>query len=443
MLLTTDFGSGVGDEFGFEVPNGDPGAIHAAAGSFSTLAGALRLQQRMIVSGSSTAADGADWKGAAADRFMARAQHVGTVFATNASACDDAAKALHSLATELEVAQRATSAAVSACQTAFQDQLAQQRAADEAEYDAQQARSSARAHPTAAAHYNGLADAADSQRSTAQSAADAAASDLARAKREGEAAEDTYKHAAASAIAQLHSAEADLKPAPHDAESIMKSIAERLEPYLKSAGAGDDAGDTFNKGMEKYEEQQAEMEARQQETEAKQSLNANRDAQNSTPEDQQSGDQSSDGEDSGKDAEPSESSPANADGDPDATSESASSEVKATTQDLTETVEGDSEDIAPEIGYGLAAASFVDDLAEGKGVVDSVVEVGEDYGKSMVEGAAAAEIGAEVAPLILVPGVGEAVVAGVVAVAAFEVISHPKAVIHAVESVADDIGDLF
>lgn len=231
MLLVSDDS---GDEFGFEVPDGDPDAIDQAATCFQALAASLRLQRRLITLTATSTVEAGEWKGHAARRFADRAGHLGSVFESNATACEDATHALRALSRALSDAQRETTRALSACQTAFASQQNEQRIAYDAADQATTARRQAgtATHPSDVARYNAAADQADRQCSSAQTAAARAGDELTTAQRQGQHAVETYRHLAAHAATGLHQAEADFKPAPDGADSVLRSIASAVAPIL-------------------------------------------------------------------------------------------------------------------------------------------------------------------------------------------------------------------
>jgi hypothetical protein len=132
----------------------------------------------------------------------------------NVEACGTAATALAQLAQALSTAQSATRTALADCESAQATANRQQTAADQAGNDAQAADAAAAssAHPSVARAYADQANQARDAQSQAQAAANQAQTDLAAAQERGQRAEQEYLHDAQTAAASLRSAAGELRP---------------------------------------------------------------------------------------------------------------------------------------------------------------------------------------------------------------------------------------
>jgi hypothetical protein len=202
--------------FGFEVPQGDPGAVAAAADSLAGLGVALEAQSRALAGGAHAALGAHAWEGLAADAFAGYASHVVSACTLNESTCGDTAAALRSFAGQLAHAQSVTRQALADCEQ-YQGELGSQlRLADTAGDAARTASQVAAAapHPAVAAEYQRQALQAANEQATAQGAANAAQSHLEDAQRRGQLAFEVYQIEAAALDARLESAAGTLRPAP-------------------------------------------------------------------------------------------------------------------------------------------------------------------------------------------------------------------------------------
>jgi hypothetical protein len=107
-------------EFGFSIPQGDPGEIERAAGACLARSFALSIQSENI--GTATRAALAGWQGGAQGAFSDYAGHVAKVVGANAEAIGDAGLAMTTLSRDLEQAQKVTRQAAKECAT-FQNDL--------------------------------------------------------------------------------------------------------------------------------------------------------------------------------------------------------------------------------------------------------------------------------------------------------------------------------
>lgn len=183
--------------FGFDVPQGDPAAIAAAAARLLALSEALSEQARATRAAAGVARGGGAWGGPAADAYANYSGHIVSVCSANAAACRTASAVLAAFAQDLAVAQNATRAASADCERCQAEATLQQSNADQAAEDARIASGIAAALPhTARAGFDLQAAEAQQRQSAAQAAATAAAGALDDARRRGPQAFEAYQHAA-------------------------------------------------------------------------------------------------------------------------------------------------------------------------------------------------------------------------------------------------------
>jgi uncharacterized protein YukE len=106
--------------FGFEVPQGDPGAMDAAAAEWRTLGVAFDAQGQAVGAASQVALGAGSWEGQAASAFAGRVESLIGALRSNVDACATAASVLSQLAQALESAQRTAYAAQARGQHAVQ-----------------------------------------------------------------------------------------------------------------------------------------------------------------------------------------------------------------------------------------------------------------------------------------------------------------------------------
>jgi hypothetical protein len=203
-------------DFGFEVPQGDPGALEAAAGSWRQLGTALDLQGQAVAAGGQVALVAGAWEGSAANSFAGSAERLVDAHAANVGACAGAAAALSELSRALEQAQQTTRQALADCEQYSGQVTTQQTAADQAGTAAQHARDAAAAavHPSAAAALNREAGMQEQQQATAQHAATQAQNQLNAARTRGQQAVTAYEGDARAVVGRLHGAAGELRPVP-------------------------------------------------------------------------------------------------------------------------------------------------------------------------------------------------------------------------------------
>src|SRR4051812_29462485 len=103
-----------GSELGIARPDGDPGALEAAAADLRGAAGTFSRFAAGLQSGSQVA----DWQGLASFTFADRCVSEASAVASGAGACANAAKVVDALAHKLRAAQRACDRALQAAQDA-------------------------------------------------------------------------------------------------------------------------------------------------------------------------------------------------------------------------------------------------------------------------------------------------------------------------------------
>lgn len=122
--------------FGFDIPQGDPGAIASAAHGLRRLGTALEDQGREIAAASRAVLGTGGWGGWAANAYADYSGQLLGVCSTNASALAGTASVLHSFSRELGHAQSITRQALADCERAGRDLTAQQANASKASQDA-------------------------------------------------------------------------------------------------------------------------------------------------------------------------------------------------------------------------------------------------------------------------------------------------------------------
>lgn len=192
--------------FGFEIPQGDPGELDAAAQACARQASLLDSRAGEV-STAARIASGA-WAGRAEQSFASYAGHVISVFHSNSAAFGAAGQALSTLAQALEAAQQATSQALGDCEASHQDMVAQQQAAADHQNDANTLRDQAAAapHPHVQANLRYQAEVAAGLAADAGSAASAANDQLEAAQRRGIQAWQRYEHEAQAAARAIGAA---------------------------------------------------------------------------------------------------------------------------------------------------------------------------------------------------------------------------------------------
>ena len=204
-------GGGGGSAFGFEVPQGDPGALEQAAASWRNLGVALDGQGEAISAGAQVALGAGGWTGAAAGAFTDSSTRLIGAFRSDVAACGQAATALSSLGHALQEAQQVARQALADCERSQTEMINQQLSADQAGVQAQNAQHAAdtAVHPAAKAAAVQAASTAQQAQGTAQAAAGRAENALSAAQARGQQAVSTYE-TAQTLSGQLRAAAGDV-----------------------------------------------------------------------------------------------------------------------------------------------------------------------------------------------------------------------------------------
>ncbi len=203
--------------FGFNIPQGDPGEIEAAARSARALGQAMAEQARALraAAGVALEADGG-WRGSASAAYAEISGHVEGVFGANAGECEQAAGALGQLAQELSHAQAVTKQALAECERSQAEMTRQQGLATTASAEAEGAAKAIAMtpHPAAASALHSQLSSAQQAATNAQNAAGAAERALKAAQHKGQAAYESYERAAHAAASRISAAAYAIRPAP-------------------------------------------------------------------------------------------------------------------------------------------------------------------------------------------------------------------------------------
>jgi hypothetical protein len=204
--------------FGFNVPQGDPGAIEGAASAVRSLGHAMTQQGHALRAAAGVALDtDGGWRGSASSAYAEISSHVAGVFGGDAGECESAAGALQTLAHELAHAQSVTKQALADCIRLQGEVTRQQGIAVTARLQAQAATAraaSAAAHPATIAAFTHEAHVAGQQQSDAQQAAARAEGELKAAQMRGQLAYETYERVARDAGSRLTGAADAMRTAP-------------------------------------------------------------------------------------------------------------------------------------------------------------------------------------------------------------------------------------
>ncbi len=214
--------------FGFNIPQGDPGAIESAGNSAAQLGRAFGEQAQALSVAARVAFDAAGgWRGEASGAYSAYSGELMGALHGNAGACEQAAGALRSLGQALSHAQSVTKQALADCEK-FQRELTTQQGIEQTEgQNAQTALANAAnaQHPPAADAFVKEATAAQARQSAAHTAAVNAANDLTAAKRRGLEAWEGYTRTAQGLAARIGAAARELRSAPQPAGGAPAPIA--------------------------------------------------------------------------------------------------------------------------------------------------------------------------------------------------------------------------
>jgi uncharacterized protein YukE len=200
--------------FGFEIPQGDPGEIAAAASQMRGQATAFHLAASNVSSGTQVAL--ASWQGAAEAAFGECAGRIVAALRTNADAFDRGAQAMSRLGEALRTAQEICRRAASECETEHKIMTtaqgqATQHGQDATTYEAQAALAT---HPAAQNQLNNLASAARGQQQAAQRTANDASGRLSGWQTRGQQAARDYETQATQLASQISGAADEVKTVP-------------------------------------------------------------------------------------------------------------------------------------------------------------------------------------------------------------------------------------
>jgi hypothetical protein len=198
-------------QWGFDIPQGDPGELQAAAGRAAAAALSLSLQAQNVEQSARSALSG--WHGPAQAAFTAYSGHVNGVLSANGEAIGTAGQALGELARELEQAQQVTRQAAEQCQIAHDRMTTALGEASQYGANAQtlETQAALAAHPQMQGELNRQAAGARDQEAAANRAADAARHDFEAWQRRGRQADEAYTHAAASLSRRISAAADQLR----------------------------------------------------------------------------------------------------------------------------------------------------------------------------------------------------------------------------------------
>jgi hypothetical protein len=200
--------------FGFEIPQGDPHAIDAAATGVRRLGAAFGEQTRALQVAAQVAIDAdGGWRGSASAAFAEYASHITGALSANSGVCERAASALGQLSQALAHAQAVTKQALSDCEKYHGEYQTQSGNAQTAAQTHQTAVENAAAapDPISRSSYNQQATTAHIDQVNAQNAANTAATDLAAAQKRGHDAYEAYMQDATQLAGRIESAAGELR----------------------------------------------------------------------------------------------------------------------------------------------------------------------------------------------------------------------------------------
>jgi uncharacterized protein YukE len=226
--------------FGFEVPQGDPGALTAASSSWRQLGIALVNEGEAVTSAARMTLGAGGWQGPASEAFVGTNERLISAFTADAEACGHASEALTKLAQALEHAQQVARQALADCGSAQDAVNAHKQAAADAGNTAQSAEQQAATavHPPTVAALRQQADQARQQQTAASNAASLASGDLMAAQSRGQQAVDAYDQVARAVAASLNAAAGELEGAQEVGEGWAKPVIEWLGHVNDFSGAG-------------------------------------------------------------------------------------------------------------------------------------------------------------------------------------------------------------
>lgn len=226
--------------FGFEVPQGDPGALTAASSSWRRLGLALINEGEAVAGAARTTLGAAGWQGPASEAFAGSGERLIGAFTADAEACGRAATALSKLADALTHVQQVARQALAECGRAQDAVNTHQQAASDAGRAAQTADQQAAdaVHPTTRSAFQQQAEQARQQQTTANAAAGIASDQLLAAQARGQQAVTAYEHEAQTIATTLNAAAGELEGAQEVGEGWAKPVITWLGHANDFGGAG-------------------------------------------------------------------------------------------------------------------------------------------------------------------------------------------------------------
>ena len=226
--------------FGFDVPQGDPGALMSASTAWRKLGLAL-INEGEAVTGASRAALGAGgWRGGASEAFVSSAERLIHAFSSDADACAKAAGALEQLSHALQHAQQVTRQALADAGNLQDAVNTQQRAANDAgtAADTAQQHAASAVHPATRTALQHEADQARQRQTQAETGVMQASEQLTGVQTRGQQAVTAYEHEAQAAVRQLSAAATELQGAEEVGEGWAKPVLEWTGHVNDFMGAG-------------------------------------------------------------------------------------------------------------------------------------------------------------------------------------------------------------
>jgi hypothetical protein len=203
--------------YGFEIPEGDPGEVQAAARACADWATALSRRATDVRTGAQVACS--DWTGSAESGFAGFARHVETVYGSVGDAISQSGQQLTTFAHELETAQQLTNRALGECERL--DAQVQGHLQDATTHGTTVTdltnRSATAVTPQESQELSRQLSEARGQQAAAEQAAKLAQGQLEAAERQGGQAWTDYQHqaaAVASALQGLDSRVERVQPLP-------------------------------------------------------------------------------------------------------------------------------------------------------------------------------------------------------------------------------------
>jgi uncharacterized protein YukE len=226
--------------FGFEIPQGDPGALTAASTSWRRLGLALVNEGEAVAGAARTTLGAAGWQGLASEAFAGSSERLIGAFTADADACGRAATALSKLADALTHVQQVARQALADCGRSQGAVNTHQQAATDAGNAAQAAdeQAAGAVHPPTRTAFQQQADQARQQQTEANNAANLASDQLMAAQTRGQQAVTAYEHEAQTIATALNAAAGELEGAQDVEEGWAKQVITWLGHANDFGGAG-------------------------------------------------------------------------------------------------------------------------------------------------------------------------------------------------------------